>query len=166
MSVWLKRYVETHLGEPVWGAYALSAFWLGNTVSRMIISPIIKIPSLRKIFFGNFISAVVLIAGLSSGSARGIAAASLAAGLSSGYTLPLIIAQFFEWHPKKETAFGITMFYMAIFIGFALFPPFSGKISDLFGIPWGVALGAIGSLLAAVFSGLLNAHLSGNNNKL
>ena len=158
LSVWIKRYVETHLERPDWGAYALSAMWLGTALSRLIISTTVKASPLRKIFIGNLISGVALSAGLLSGSVQGIVVASLVVGLSSGLSIPLILAQSCQWHQEK-TAFGTLMPYTALFISYVIFPPSSGLISDLFGIPWGVALGALCAILAAVFSGALDAGL-------
>ena len=158
LAVWIKRYVETHLNAPVWGAYALSAMWLGTAVSRLVISPSIKASSPKKIFFGNGITAVVLIAGLWSGSAIGVTAASLAVGLSSGLSLPLLLAMGCEWNPER-TAFGTLMPFTAFFISSVVFPPFSGFVGDSLGIVWGVAVGAASAFLTAVFSGMLDLNL-------
>ena len=154
MAVWIKRYVETHLNVPVWGAYALSAMWMGTAVSRLFISPNVKAPSVQKIFFGNAIAVIVLTSVLFSGSASVLAAAALVVGLSSGFTVPVVIAMSCEWHPEK-TSLGTVMPYMAISIASVVFPPLSGLISDLLGIPWGFALGAVCAFLAVVFSGAL-----------
>ena len=151
MVAWIKRYVETHLNEPSWGVYVLSVMWLGTALSRIVVSPNIKIPSLQKIFIGNLISAAALIAGLLSGSVYGIAAASIAVGITSGFTVPLLVAQSCEWHQEK-TAFGTLMPFTALFIASVVFPPFSGFISDNLGIPFGVALSAVCAAIAAVFS--------------
>jgi fucose permease len=154
LVVWIKRYVETHLNEPAWGAYVLSAVWLGTVISRMLISPGIKASSPVKICAGNAISAVALAAGLLSGSARGIAAATLLVGLSSGLSVPLIIAMGCEWH-KENTAFGTLMPFTAHFIAYVVFPPFIGLVGDYFGIPWGIAVGAASALIAAAFAAML-----------
>jgi fucose permease len=158
IAVWIKRYVETQLNVPVWGAYALSAMWLGTAVCRLFISPNIKASSANKIFIGNIISAVALAAGLLSGSARGIAAASLAVGLSSGLSLPLILAMGCEWYPER-TAFGTLMPFMAFFIASVVFPPFSGFVGDSFGIIWGVAVCGISAFITALFAMMLEQNL-------
>ena len=151
LSIWIKRYVETHLNKPVWGAYALSAFWIGVALSRIVVSPNIKAPSLLKIMTGNLISALSVTAGLLSGSVYGITAAAFMAGLCAGFTIPLLVAQSCEWHQEK-TAFGSLMALTAVFMSFVVFPPFSGFISDNLGIRWGVAFGVVCSTMAAVFS--------------
>ena len=158
LAVWIKRYVETHLNEPSWGAYALSAMWFGTAISRLFLAPNIKASSLQKIFVGNFISGIALAAGLWSGSVVGILAASLAVGLSSGLSIPLILATGCEWHPDR-TAFGTLMPFTALFISYVLFPPFSGLLSDIMGIPWGVALGALSAIFTAVFARILDGSL-------
>ena len=158
LAVWIKRYVETHLNMPAWGAYTLSAMWLGTAVCRLLISPNIKASSPKKIFFGNLISAVILTLGLLSASAQGITAASLAVGLSSGLTIPLILAIGCELY-REKTAFGTLMPFTALFIAYVVFPPLSGYVSDSFGIPWGVALGGISALATALFSAVLGAAL-------
>jgi len=158
LVIWIKRYVETHLNEPAWGAYALSALWLGIAISRLIISPGIKAPSSRKIYIGNLTSALALIIGLLSSSALGTVIASFVVGLSSGFTIPLVVALACEWH-RENTALGTTMPLTTLFTASIVFPPFSGLISDLLGIPWGVAVAAVSAILVAVFSGLLEMHL-------
>ena len=158
MSIWIKRYVETHLNVAFWGAYALSAMWLGIAISRLLISPNVKASSTRKICVGNFISAIALAVGLLSNSARGIAAASLVVGLSSGLTIPLAVAICCEWHPGK-TALGTLMPYTAMFISCVVFPPLSGLVSDFLGIAWGLGVSAACALLTAVFSGILDTNL-------
>jgi len=162
LVIWLKRYVETHLNAPVWGAYALSAVWLGTAISRLVISPAINASSPVKICIGNLITAVALAAGLLAGSAHGIAAAALAAGLSSGLTIPLIIAMGCEWNPER-TAYGTMMPFMALFLAYFLFPPLSGLIGDFIGIPWGVAVGAASALMTAVIAVVLNRCLKSEN---
>ena len=162
LSTWIKRYVEIQLGLPVWGAYALSALWLGTTASRLLISPNIKASPLLQICVGNLISVAALIAGLLSGSAGGITAATLMVGLSSGFTLPLVLAISCEWYPKKTT-FGTLMLSTASFIAFIIFPPFSGFVSDHSGMLWGVAVGAACTFLATAFSGVLYFNLKSNN---
>jgi fucose permease len=158
IAVWIKRYVETHLDGAAWGAYALSAMWLGIAISRLFISPVIKASSPLKICIGNGIAALALAAGLLSGSVMGTAAASLVVGLSSGFTIPLVIAIGCEWY-REKTAFGTMMPLMAFIISCVVFPPLSGLVSDLLGIPWGVALGAASALLTAVFSAALELTL-------
>jgi len=158
MVVWIKRYVEAHLNVPAMSAYALSAMWLGIAISRLLISPGIKASSLVKICVGNFIAAIALTAGLLSGSAYGIMTASLIVGLSSGFTIPLIIAMGCEWNPER-TAYGTMMTFMALFIAYFLFPPLSGLIGDFIGIPWGVAIGAVSATITAVIAVLLNTTL-------
>ena len=48
---------------------------------------------------------------------------------------------------------------MLISVAAVIFPPLSGLISDYLGIPWGVAVGVVSALLAAVFSAMLNKNL-------
>lgn len=164
LAVWIKRYVDTHLNVPLWGAYALSAMWLGTAICRLLISPNIKASSSLKICAGNFISAVAIIAGLLNGSAPGITVASLAVGLSSGLTIPLVMAIGCEWYPEKTTL-GTVMPFTAFYISAVIFPPLSGFISDSMGIPWGVGVGAVSAFLTAVFSGMLYAgEMSGTKN--
>ena len=158
LAVWIKRYVETHLDKPAWGAYTLSAMWLGIALSRLVISPNIKASSPMKICVGNLISALALGAGLLSASAQTITAASFIVGLSSGLTIPLIIALGCELYQEK-TAFGAMMPFTALFIASVVFPPFSGLVSDSLGIPWGVSIAAISAFLTAVFSNRLGANL-------
>ena len=158
LAVWIKRYVEIHLNTPVWGAYALSAMWLGTAICRLVISPNINVSSSKKILFGNLISAVVLIAGLLSGSAKTVAAATLVVGLSSGLSVPLILAMGCEWY-REKTAFGTVMPFTACFISYAVFPPLSGLVSDSLGMTWGVAVSAASAFLTVVFSGMLGANL-------
>ena len=158
LAVWIKRYVETHLDEPAWSAYALSAMWLGIAISRLLISPAVKASSLKKICVGNFVSAIALAAGLFSGSSLGILAASFTVGLCSGLTIPLILALGCEWH-KEKTAFGTMMPFTAFFIASVMFPPLTGQISDMLGIPWGVAVGVLSAILTAVFAGVLDRYL-------
>ena len=158
LAVWIKRYVEIHIDEPAWGAYALSIMWLGIALSRLIVSPGIKASSPMKIGVGNFVSAIALAAGLISGSAQGIIAASFVVGLGSGLTIPLILALGCEWHQEK-TAFGTMMPFTAFFISSVVFPPLSGHISDLLGIPWGVAVGVLSAILTAVFAWVLDVSL-------
>jgi MFS family permease len=95
---------------------------------------------------------------LLSGSAIGTVIASFILGLSSGYTIPLVLALGCEWHPEN-TALGTIVPYTALFSANMLFPPLSGLIGDLFGIPLGVAVTAVSAIMVAVFSGLLNRHL-------
>ena len=158
MVVWIKRYVETHLNEPDLGAYALSVLWLGIALSRLVVSPGIKAPSSLKICIGNFVSVIALIGGLLSGSALGTVIASFVIGLSSGFTIPLVIALGCEWN-KENTALGTMVPFLSLFTSNMVFPPLSGLISDMFGIPWGLVLAAVCAVITAALSGILDKNL-------
>jgi MFS family permease len=124
----------------------------------VFISPNINASSPKRIYIGNLISAVAIITGLISASVPGIVLASLVAGLSSGASIPLIIAMGCEWNSEK-TAYGTIMPFSACFFSYVVFPPLSGLVGDFLGIPWGVALGGISAGLAALFSAILGASL-------
>ena len=158
LSAWIKRYVEIQLGLPVWGAYALSALWLGTTIGRLFISPNLKVPTSLQVFFGNLIALVSMIAGLSSGSAMGITAAAFIVGLGAGSTYPLLFAIGCGWYPGK-TAFGVLMPSTASFIGFVIFPPFSGFVSDHFGMLFGILVSTVCGLFTTVLSGMLHLNI-------
>ena len=158
MIIWVKRYVEIFLDVPAWGAFALSSLWLGIALSRLIVAPTVRASSPRKIFIGNLVSAAVVTAGLLSQSAPGILIASFASGLASGFTIPLILALGCEWN-REKTAMGTMVPYTALFSAAILAPPLSGLIGDLAGIPWSVAVSAFSAVFAALFAGILDAHI-------
>jgi len=93
-----------------------------------------------------------------SNSVAGIVAASLLVGLSSGLTIPLVLALGCEWHQDK-TAFGTMMPFTAFYFGSVIFPPLTGSISDHIGIPWGIAVAVVSSVLVALFSAVLELRL-------
>jgi MFS family permease len=132
--------------------------WLGIAISRLIISPGIKAASSWKICIGNLISAIVFTAGILSGSTMAVIAVTFAVGLTSGLTIPLILATGCEWH-REKTAFGAMMPFTAISIGYMMFPPFSGLLSDTFGMLWGIAVCSLGAFLTAIVAGILDKHL-------
>jgi FHS family glucose/mannose:H+ symporter-like MFS transporter len=159
VSNWIVRYLES---APLSTAtLALSLYWAGLTVGRLISSVIAdRFDHLRftiacALAMGVLIAGAVLVPSLPLSIA-----AFAAAGVASGPVFPMIVAIGGDRYPQRSAAVGGSLAGMAV-IGSTIYPPAMGFLSVTVGLTvamFGNALLALGCAIALVAFGRAPQH--------
>lgn len=88
--VWTVRYVSDSLGSPQIAPVCLSVFWIASTVSR-IFAPYLPFCPMQVVASGGVISGIDWGLGIWSGTPYGVLGACIAAGLSGGCCMPMLL---------------------------------------------------------------------------
>ena len=136
VTVWTERYIDIELHNAQLGAIALSVFWLGMTICRLL-APMVKISPLRYIQSSGIISAFVLAAGILSGNAYGMCAAAVVTALLAGAVIPMILHVSCERFPVN-TMLATTVVLLCVYAGQALGPVVIGQMEGALTIGGGL----------------------------
>jgi MFS transporter, FHS family, glucose/mannose:H+ symporter len=146
VSDWLVRFLEP---APLTTAtLALSLYWAGLTVGRLISSAIAdRFDHLRfTIACALVLAALVVVAVLAPSLPLSIAAFALA-GVASGPVFPMIVALGGERYPERSAAVGGSLTGMAV-VGSTVYPPTMGFLS----VTVGLTIAMLGTALLAIAS--------------
>jgi fucose permease len=154
VSNWIVRFLEP---APLTTAtLALSLYWAGLTVGRLISSVIAdRFDHLRFTIASALAMAVLIVAAVLLPSLPLSIAAFAAAGVASGPVFPMIIAIGGDRYPQRSAAIGGSLAGMAV-IGSTIYPPAMGFMSVTVGLTvamLGNALLALACVLALVAFG-------------
>lgn len=146
LCLWVSRIVEVAYGNLALGTAALSLFWVGTVLSRIIV-PLIKLPAIRYLRWGMLLSAVALGLGIAAGSAVSICAASAAVGLFNGAVLPMGLTEINHRNPDRSML-AITAVLLTTAVSAILCAPFAGFIAEKTGLVAPLVLSAIFAALS------------------
>jgi fucose permease len=146
VSNWLVRYLEP---APLTTAtLALSLYWAGLTVGRLISSAIAdRFDHLRFTLTSTLLMAALLAMAILAPSLPLSIAAFAAAGVASGPVFPMIVAIGGERYPDRSASVGGSLTGMAI-IGSIVYPPAMGLLS----VTVGLTAAMLGTVLLALCS--------------
>lgn len=114
MLSWSVRYMTVQHDNAKAGSFALTAFWLGATVSRFF-GPRLKVQKMKLVGGGCVIGAAALLIGILSNSPYGMIAAYAVVGLASGFAMPMIISAATDGQEGRTSlATSSIMFILAI----------------------------------------------------
>jgi len=149
LSVWIIRYVSVFLNSPAHGAFSLSLFWAGTTISRLFMH---KLPSspVKLIFIGNCASAAVMIAGILSRSPMLMTICVFAAGLLSGATVPVLVAAGCQ-ESSSNTILPTNTLLLSMFVASSICLLLVGGLVAYTTMGSAILLSAISALLSGVF---------------
>jgi len=147
--VWLIRYVSVFLNTPSLGAWSLSLFWAGITISRLFIHKLLPVSPIKVVLVGNLVAMAALFAGILSGSAAVLAGCVFIAGLSNGTSVPVMLAVGCADN-QGNTALPTNFLNLALFLAFALCPLIVGALVSYTSMSSGMYLSAFSTLVCAV----------------
>jgi MFS family permease len=133
--LWIGHYVETTLGDAAMGAVALSLFWIGTALSRILV-PSLNISPVKAIVWSNVIAALSALTGIWSMSIPVIIVCSLIAGFANGATNSLLLYIGCSWF-KEHTTLVSTMIFLAMYAGQIISPLAVGAVSAGTTLGWG-----------------------------
>ena len=132
IAIWVDRYVRVGLGSAELGALSLSLFWLGLAASRLI-SPLLKVKPATLIYWSAFSTAALVAAGIATGSAPIMCAASGLGGLLSGSIIPMLIHIACQQY-KSNTLMATTFLLLGLYVAQSICPPMMGVIASSAGL--------------------------------
>ncbi|HOQ16921.1 MAG TPA: MFS transporter [Defluviitaleaceae bacterium] len=150
ITVWMTRYISEYLGTPQWGPAALSLFWVGIAISRLVASRLSLEPA-KWIFFGHLISGIVIAIGVLSENGFIMFICCGLSGLAEGAILPMTLDMACNWR-KGKSSLGSSMILFVHYVGFIVTPPLIGALIFTYGIKVGMIMPAILSIVATLFT--------------
>jgi len=150
ITVWMTRYISEYLSSPAYGPLALSLFWLGIAVSRLLVSRFDFDP-VKVVIVGHILSGLAVAVGVFSGSGIIMMACCGVAGFFEGSVLPMTLYLSCSW-TSANTALGSSMILFAHYIGFVFTSPLIGFAISAVGVTFGMMIPAISSFAAAILA--------------
>lgn len=90
--LWISRIISIGYNAPELGALALSLFWVGTVLSRLLV-PALRIPALWYMRLSMLLCAAALAIGAAFGVAAGLCVAAGMAGLLGGAMIPVTLTE-------------------------------------------------------------------------
>lgn len=149
IAFWIAKYITEGLGSPILGPLAISAMWLGSSVSRLVI-PRLKFNIAGYIKYSMLLSAAVFIVALTFPSAILTGISALIVGLTSGAVVPMGIAELCGRH-RENTLAASSVTLITIYSGQLIFPLLAGLLFPNLlyaGIIMAIVCGLLSSLFA------------------
>ena len=151
--VWIYRYVSIFLDSESLGALALSLFWTGMAISRLLISRI-NIKPKNYIKYGNIFAALIIVIGIISNTAIVMTICTFLAGISAGPTVPLLMAKGCDMYQEK-TVLATNVVLISIYFAQMVTPVIVAAVNNSITNQIGMLLAAVFSIICAVTSSRL-----------
>jgi len=149
IMIWLIRYVEVFLESPALSSLALSLYWAGVTLTRLFIHKLLPIPPIKILFIGNFIAAVMICAGVLSGSAVVVAVLTFVMGFANGTSVPVIISACCSDN-DCNTLLPTNVINISLYTSFFLSPLAVGLLESYTSLNEGMYFGAFFTLMCGL----------------
>lgn len=101
ISVWIVRVIGEGFGNAELGAVALTLFWIGTVLSRLIV-PLLGISTVRYIRWSLLLAAALLLFSGVIAIPIVLCVASAIAGLLGGATLPMLLSEISARNPDQS----------------------------------------------------------------
>ena len=147
ITVWTTRYISEYLYAPAFGPAALSLFWVGVTLSRLIITGF-KFKPEKVVLCGHILSGLAIGIGVLVKNGLFMMICCGLSGFFEGAILPEALYISCSW-TSKNTALGSSMVLIAHYIGFVITPPLIGAVIRSLGVAVGMSIPVICSFAAA-----------------
>ena len=147
--VWLIRYVEVFLETPALSALALSLYWAGVTLTRLLIFKILPVSPIKIVLFGNLVAAVMICSGVLSGSAIVVAALTFVMGFANGTTIPVVISTCCTDN-DCNTVLPANVINISLYTAFFLCPLVVGALESYSSLNEGMYLSAFFTVMCSV----------------
>lgn len=153
VNTWGPLYAERALGlSGNLASLSTAALWAGIILSRFLCANYVREAwTMRIIFWGNLAGGVALTAAVPTGNAFFVYAGLIIAGIGAGAVIPLAIAKLCTLFPANSGRVS-SLVFITLVASPMIFPTFSGRLADMYGFEWTMALSGICLLISAVFS--------------
>lgn len=148
--LWVNRIIGVGYGNPSLGAAALSLFWLGAVLSRLLV-PALRLPTIAYLRYGMLASAALLMLGAVVGGPVAVCAATTLAGLLGGATLPMILSEINARNPSRSML-SITAVLLMTSVAAILCAPLIGFIVGKTALIAGIVVAAVAALACGLLA--------------
>lgn len=139
--LWISRIIGVGYGNEALGAAALSLFWVGTVISRLLV-PMTGINAVRYMRWGMLLTAAVLGIGTAIGGAVACCIAAAAAGLIGGACIPMSLADISARNPD-QSMLSITAVLLTTAISAMICAPLIGFIVEKTALIAGLVVSAV-----------------------
>ncbi len=136
--LWISRIIGVGYGNVPLGAAALSLFWVGTVLSRLL-TPLTGLKTLPYLRFGMVLTSAVLLLGVLIGGAGVVCAAAALVGLIGGAFIPMALSEITRRNPA-QSMLGITAVLLTTALSAILCAPLIGFIVDKTSLLSGLAV--------------------------
>lgn len=147
--LWINRFAVVYMNDASLGALALSIFWIGTALARLLV-PRLKISPQMILFWGNLVALLFALVGIWSMSAPMLLVCSLLTALACGAGVSMFLYIGCAWH-KDNTTLVTSVLYFVFYIGQMVSPLIVGELSDGYGMQVGLSIVFLFALLSSAF---------------
>lgn len=148
--LWISRIIGTGYGNVALGAAALSLFWVGTVLSRLLV-PLTGISTVRYMRYGMLLTTVIMVIGLVVGGAVTLCVVTALAGLIGGATIPMSLSEITRRNPGRSML-AITAVMLTASLSSIIAAPLIGFVVARTSLIAGMVASAIGAGLCSVLA--------------
>nr|WP_275891413.1 MFS transporter [Ruminococcus sp. OA3] len=145
VAAWIRRFFEVEMGSEVLGTAALSAFWAGIAVSRILL-PRLGIKPQNQLAYGSALAAGAMLLGILLGNPVIMVICMAVTGFAGGNTIPNATYLSCE-RLKADTLTATTILFTGMYIGGSMVSPVIGSVSARFSLGTGIFVPVIAVML-------------------
>lgn len=142
--LWISRIIGIGYNAPEMGAAALSLFWVGTVLSRLLV-PALRLPALWYMRVGMLLCAAVLAAGAALGGAVVLCGAAGLAGLLGGAMIPVTLTEI-NRRNRSRSMLSITAVLLTTALSAILCAPLVGFVVARTSLAAGLVVSAVFAL--------------------
>lgn len=139
--LWVSRIIGTGFSDVALGAAALSLFWVGTVISRLVV-PLTGITPVRYMRVGMLVTGAVQTVAFVAGSAALICVAAALSGFAGGASLPMLLAEIKERNASRSML-AITAVLLTTAVAAIVCAPLIGFVVGQTTLLAGVAVAAV-----------------------
>ena len=145
VAAWIRRFFEVEMGSEILGTAALSAFWVGIALSRILL-PRLGIKPQNQLAYGSSLAAAAMLTGVLFGNPVLMVICMAVTGFAGGNTIPNATYLSCE-RLKSDTLIATTILFIGMYIGGSIVSPVVGSVSARFSLGIGIFVPVIAVLL-------------------
>lgn len=150
LTIWIVRYISTYMNRPEWSSYALTAYWSGALITRLIV-PRLKVPSKYLLAGGNLIACILLSMGILSGDGRTMCILVFLTGMAEGMSIPMLTEHVCSID-RKHSSTACSAVIMINSLGGVVFPWLIAKLIAACGAKAGIFVLPVTAAACFVFA--------------
>ncbi|UWP59328.1 MFS transporter [Ruminococcus gauvreauii] len=147
IAAWIRRFFEVEMGSGVLGTAALSAFWVGTAISRILL-PRLGVRPQKQLAYGSALAAIAMLTGILLKNPFIMVACMAVTGFAGGNTIPHVTYLSCE-RLKSNTLVATTILFIGMYIGGSMVSPVIGSVSARFSLEIGIFIPAAAAVFVA-----------------
>lgn len=157
LYLWIDRILGVGFNSTALAATALSLFWIGTVVSRLV-TPLLRLKTIPYLKLCMITTAILLGLSMLSGSALFICIAVGLSGLLGGATIPMALYEITSRNPKQSMV-AVTAVLLCMSLFNMICGPFVGFVVGHTTLIAGLAVSAIAALCCGMSTFMIKEHV-------